>query len=143
MATRQYSSAGGVVIHNRKVLLLDRPGRNEVRLPKGHIEDGEDPATAALRETAEEAGYDDLEIITNLGSQVVEFDYEGHHYVRNEHYFLMRLGSERQCERDIKDSAQFSVRWTPIELAEDELTFDGEKDALKRAIQAWQAKQSS
>ena len=137
MATRRYSSAGGVVIHDGTVLLLDRPGRDEVRLPKGHIEAGEDPAMAALRETAEEAGYDDLEIVADLGSQIVEFDYK-HHYVRSEHYFLMRLRSDRQCERDAKDSAQFNVRWAPLDAAEDALTFDGEKDALRRAVQASQ-----
>lgn len=134
MATRRYSSAGGVVLQDGRALLLDRPGRDEVRLPKGHIEEGEEPATAALRETAEEAGYDDLQIIADLGSRVVEFDYKGHHYVRNEYYFLMKLRSERQCPRDAKDSAQFNVRWTSLEEAENALTFPAEKDALRRAL---------
>jgi hypothetical protein len=77
-----------------------------------------------------------LEIVADLGSQIVEFDYKRHHYVRNEHYFLMHLRSERQCERDAKDRAQFNVRWAPIDTAEEALTFEGEKDALRRAVQA-------
>jgi len=62
-----YVAAGGVVIHEGQVLLLDRPGRGEVRLPKGHVEPGEEPAEAALREVREEAGYADLAILADLG----------------------------------------------------------------------------
>jgi 8-oxo-dGTP pyrophosphatase MutT (NUDIX family) len=116
-------------------MLLDRPSRNEVRLPKGHIEDGESPSVAALRETAEEAGYDDLEIVADLGEQVVEFDYKGHHYVRNERYFLMRLRSERQCERSPKDAAQFTVRWATMDSVLEELTYQAEEDAVRRALE--------
>lgn len=135
-ATRRYSAAGGIVVHDGNVLLLLRPSRNEVRLPKGHIEEGEDPAAAALRETAEESGYDDLEIIADLGSQVVEFEYKDNHYVRTERYFLMRLRSDRQCTRDAKDQAQFIVHWAPFDAASAELTFEAERDAVRRAIDA-------
>jgi len=121
-------------VHRDNVLVLDRPSRNEVRLPKGHIEDGESADVAALRETAEEAGYDDLEIVEDLGAQVVEFDYKGHHYIRNEHYFLMQLRSDRQCKRGPKDAAQFSVRWAPIASVLEELTFPAEQDAVRRAL---------
>ena len=136
MATRRYSAAGGVVVHEGNVLLLLRPNRNEIRLPKGHIEEGEDPVTAALRETAEESGYDDLEIVADLGSKVVEFDYNGRHFVRTEHYFLMSLRSDRQCVRDAKDQAQFAVRWAPFNAALDELTFEAERETVRRAISA-------
>lgn len=134
MATRRYSSAGGVVVQGESVLVLDRPSRGEVRLPKGHIEEDESPDVAALRETAEEAGYDDLKIVSDLGSRIVEFDYKGHHYIRNEHYFLMHLRSDRQCERGPKDSAQFSVRWVPAASVVEELTFPAEQDAVRRAL---------
>jgi ADP-ribose pyrophosphatase YjhB (NUDIX family) len=40
-------------------MLLIRPSRDEVRLPKGHVEAGETLRAAALREVAEETGYDD------------------------------------------------------------------------------------
>ena len=85
MEVRQYRAAGGVVLQQGVVpdldprqpylLVLDRPSRNEVRLPKGHIDHGESAAEAALRETVEEAGYTDLEIVADLGEQIVEFDY--------------------------------------------------------------------
>jgi 8-oxo-dGTP pyrophosphatase MutT (NUDIX family) len=96
---REYRSAGGVVVRRagNQVLVLKRPkrldqnGRPEMRLPKGHIEPGEKPKEAALREVCEETGLRALEILSDLGHQIVEFEWKGHHYVRDESCFLNRL----------------------------------------------------
>ena len=37
----------------------------------------------------EETGYSELDVIIDIGQQVVEFDHDGQGYVRTEHYFLM------------------------------------------------------
>lgn len=145
MATIRYKAAGGVVIQEGilsdvpgrgpHLLLLDRPSRGEVRLPKGHVEEDEAPQAAALRETQEETGFADLHILADLGSRTVEFDYNGNHYVRDEHFFLMRLDSPRRLPQPPKDAAQFRVRWEPLERAPDLLTFSAEKDVARRAVQ--------
>ena len=62
-----YRSAGGVVYADGRILLLDRPTRGEIRLPKGHIERDESDEDAALREVTEETGYACLEIVADLG----------------------------------------------------------------------------
>jgi 8-oxo-dGTP pyrophosphatase MutT (NUDIX family) len=131
----RYSTAGGVVVQDSKMLLLDRPGRQEIRLPKGHIEDGETPEEAALRETSEETGYGDLQIVADLGSQTVEFDYHGEHVIREEYYFLMHLRSTRQISRTLEDERQFHPRWTPLAETVDALTFEAEKSVARRALQ--------
>lgn len=136
MGKKRYQSAGGVVMHNGQVLVLDRPSRGEVRLPKGHIEDGENARQAALREVAEESGYADLEVAADLGSQVVEFDYDGNHVVRTEYYFLMRLRSDHQVERDAKDAAQFFPVWLAPQEALARLTYAAEQETLRRALAA-------
>ena len=104
MGEKRYAAAGGMVIDDGRMLVLDRPSRGEVRLPKGHMEAGEDAAETALRETMEESGYADLGIVADLGSQVVEFEFEGDHVVRTEHYFLLALVSETQVRRSKQDS---------------------------------------
>jgi 8-oxo-dGTP pyrophosphatase MutT (NUDIX family) len=139
MGEKRYAAAGGVVINDGCMLVLDRPGRGEVRLPKGHIEDGEDPAATALRETAEESGYADLDIVTDLGSQVVEFDFEGNRVVRMEHYFLLRLLSEAQVRRSKQDTAQFQPLWLPLDEVETHLTYLAEQEVARRAIAAYTA----
>ena len=41
LPVREYEAAGGVVARDGKVLLLWRPARDEIRLPKRHVEPGE------------------------------------------------------------------------------------------------------
>lgn len=127
-----------MVIHADQVLLLDRPGRGEVRLPKGHRDPGETLAETALRETAEESGYADLEILADLGADKVAFQYQDKDYLRTEHYFLMRLCSRAQIPRPQSDQAQFQPIWRPLAEAMALLTFDAERQVLAKAIRAWQ-----
>ncbi len=137
MKAKRYDAAGGVVIDNEHMLLLDRPMRREVRLPKGHVDPGETPVQAALRETIEESGYADLEILDDLGSQVVMFNFQGDDYIRTEHYYLMRLTTQRTVRRSRKDEAQFTPIWAALSEAVDRLTFDAEKQFATRAIEAY------
>ncbi len=136
MKTIYYESAGSVVIHNGHMLLLDRPGRGEVRLPKGHIDPGESPAMCALRETTEESGYADLEIVTDLGMNDVEFTNGNKNVVRTEHYFLVRLRSERMTRRTENDAAQFTVLWVALDEAVARLTFEAEQAVAVAALAA-------
>ena len=142
MRTVTYHSAGGVVMDGGRMLVLDRPARGEVRLPKGHIDPGESAEEAALRETTEESGYADLEIVDDLGQRTVEFDYSGKHVVRTERYFLMRLRSDYTIPRDVKDTEQFTALWVEPEEAIDLLTYAAEQQVAKAAIESYEALQN-
>ncbi len=139
MRSEQYQAAGGVVIHDGQMLLLDRPGRGEVRLPKGHVEPGESPRDAALRETREEAGYADLEIVADLGSIMNHFAVpaQDRDITREEIFYLMRLNSDAQASRDEHDARQFRAMWVRLQEAPDRLTFGSEQEFARRAIGAW------
>jgi 8-oxo-dGTP pyrophosphatase MutT (NUDIX family) len=132
----RYRAAGGVVVDGKgRVLVLRRPSRGEVRLPKGHVEKGESHLQAALREVAEESGYGDLVVRANLGHQVVEFEYLGRHVVRDEYYFLFALGDARQIERKAKE-LQFLPDWLDWDAALSELTYEPEREWVRRARRA-------
>lgn len=133
---QRYETGGGIVIYQQQMMLLDRPARREVRLPKGHIDPGETPAMTALRETREESGYADLLILADLGSQVVTFQRDGQHYIRTEFYFLMTLRSEKQVARPAEDANQFQTIWLPLPEAVSALTFEAEKNIARKAIEA-------
>ena len=63
-ADRDHDVLGdGHVGQHGRVLVLLRPSRKEVRLPKGHVEGFETVEEGALRETIEETGYPEIEII--------------------------------------------------------------------------------
>ncbi|GAP64433.1 hypothetical protein ARMA_2856 [Ardenticatena maritima] len=141
--TRFYRAAGGVVLDDAgRVLLLERDverdGRlvHEVRLPKGHIEPGEDDRSAALREVCEESGYCDLDILADLGTQRTAFTFRGDHIVRDEHYFLMRVrrAEQRAPQAVHGEEALFRVRWAAsLDEAARLLTFDSEREFVRRA----------
>lgn len=140
MKTVHYTAAGGVVVDRDRVLVLRRPSRDEVRLPKGHIETGESPRQAALREVTEESGYVALCIVADLGAQEVEYDYQGEHIVRSERYFAMRLereGDRPPCQVERKPREfQFIPDWLGWDKALAALTFEAEREWLRRARQA-------
>jgi 8-oxo-dGTP pyrophosphatase MutT (NUDIX family) len=132
----RYSAAGGVVVDGGHVLVLRRPSRDEVRLPKGHVEKDESADLAALREVSEESGYVDLEITADLGHQTIEFDYQGRHTIRDEQYFLMRLHSSRRAERDPAD-LRFVPDWLSWDEALSKITLEAEREWVRRAREAY------
>ncbi len=134
-AVINYHAAGGVVtdVEGDRVLVLIRPSRDEVRLPKGHVEPEELHSETALREVAEETGYTDIEILADLGEQMVVFPLNEQRVQRTEHYFLMRARSSQQTARPPADDQQFFPVWATWEEACSDLTFEVEQEWVKRA----------
>ncbi len=134
----QYTAGGGVVLDEdgTHVLLLIRPARDEVRLPKGHVEPDEQPREAALREVREETGYADLVIRAALGQQQAVFHLEGRRIQRREIYYLMQLKSRHQVVRPPAD-AQFFPIWVAWDESLQHLTFEIEKEWIRRAHRTW------
>ena len=61
---RMAPAAGGIVVTDGKFVSIVRHGIPD--LPKGHIEQGETPETAALREVEEETGIGNIKIVKAL-----------------------------------------------------------------------------
>ncbi len=78
---RMAPAAGGVVVVDGKFVSIVRHGIPD--LPKGHIEKGESPEQAALREVEEETGIGQLQIVKALPST-------WHCYLEREQWTLKR-----------------------------------------------------
>ena len=61
-------SAGGVVINGQRMILVVNQNGTSWSLPKGHINPGEEPLQAAVREIMEETGIADLHFLHALGA---------------------------------------------------------------------------
>jgi len=61
-------SCGGVVVNQSGMVLLVNQRGTSWSLPKGHVDPGEEPLQAAIREICEESGIGDLTLIANLGA---------------------------------------------------------------------------
>lgn len=134
----QYQAAGGVVHHQGKLLILQKLRVPELRLPKGHIEPGETPEEAALREVAEEGGYAGLKIVVSLGTGVAEFDLpdKSEHIVREDFFFLLEAAGDApiEQERNEDDRARFAPFWLSFEEALAGITFEAERIFVQRAV---------
>ena len=118
--------AGGVVFDAHGRIALRRAKAGDWVLPKGHIEEGESAATAAVREVAEEMG---------LATRVVDWlgDYHFHHKkARHVGYFLLHV------EQRLADFAAHEGKDTFF-LAPDEaverISFENDRAIVRRAIE--------
>lgn len=84
------SSAGGAVFHRGKVLVI-RVRRDRWELPKGHVEPGETPARAAVRETLEETG---LRCALRAGAELGVLEYPIRDRRKRVRYFALSPAGE-------------------------------------------------
>ena len=128
-----HHSAGGVVVRGDEVLLISpRPARWQ--LPKGHVERGEEPPAAAVREVREETGVS-ARIVAALPP--IRYTYAAGQRVRIEKrvdYYLMAYvdGSERDADpREV-----LQARWMRWDEALARLSFANEREVAAEARRA-------
>lgn len=124
--------AGGLVFVDGKLLALER--YNQVWLfPKGHIDPGETPQIAALREVKEETGLS-ARIIEKLDNSSYSFLEDGVEHFKTVEWFLMEAEPGRVIpEKD------FFIDYQLLTLAElDRLTFEPDREMAKRAFVRYQ-----
>jgi ADP-ribose pyrophosphatase YjhB (NUDIX family) len=131
-------SAGGLVINRTGDLGLligrfDHKDPTGTRLlwslPKGHIEEGETPEVAAIREVAEETGITS-EIAKSLGVIDFWFMAGGKRIHKTVHHFLFReVGGTLQAQVSEVDE----VGWFPLAEIVEKLAYPDEKKLIARS----------
>jgi 8-oxo-(d)GTP phosphatase len=120
-------AAGGAVLraasHRRgEVLLVHRPGYRDWTLPKGKIERGESDEECALREVAEETGFECL-----LGPELGETRYrERRGREKSVRYWIMTVRDGTFQPNSEVDE----VRWVPLSSVARELSYPGDRAIL-------------
>lgn len=131
-------SAGGLVIDfsGTKGLLIGRFDQKDATrerllwsLPKGHIEEGETPEEAAIREVAEETGINS-EISRELGVIDFWFMAGGKRIHKTVHHYLFKeVGGTLTPQESEVDEA----RWFPLEEIVELLAYPDEKKLIARS----------
>ena len=111
-------SCGGVVLDGRKILLVqvkNLKGKKVWTFPKGHIEQGETPRQAALREVLEETGYK-ASILRPMIRVKYAFTFQGNYVKKMVQWYLMKkLG--RIGKHD--SSEILAIRWISLPKAQE------------------------
>ena len=136
-STRKEISAGGVVYRRTEeggleILLAARrtlKGNIAWGLAKGHIEEGESPEDAAVREVREETGWEAV-IEESLGLTKYFYVWENVRIRKTVHFFLMRATQGDPADRD--DEME-EIRWFPLDRSLKRAAYRGERDVLLRA----------
>ena len=87
---RMAPAAGGIVVKDGKIVSIVRNGIPD--LPKGHIEKGESPENAALREVTEETGIGNLQIVKALPSSWHCYQVGEEWRLKRTYWYLMESG---------------------------------------------------
>lgn len=134
---RVETSSGGVVFRRGnpgvEFLLIRDPYANW-GLPKGHIEGGETPEAAALREVEEETGLAELAVVTQLPTIDWFFRDRGKLVHKFCHFFLLEcVGGEAtpQLDEGITECV-----WQPADSALRTVSYDNAREVMQAAA-AW------
>ena len=121
---RPVEAAGGVVLHENRVLLVHRPRYDDWTLPKGKLDRGESFEDAALREVLEETG-----LRCTLGRELPGTEYRDRKdRAKVVRYWLMAPDSEPGAFEPNDEVDE--VRWMEVEEAAVALTYDRDRDVL-------------
>ena len=133
---RSEISAGGVVVRQtpaaeEPLVLLIRDSYGKWGFPKGHVEGGEGPDVAAVRETAEETGLTDLRLIGPIDTIKWRFQWRGSLVYKTCHFFLMESATE-------ETSPQFAegitaCRWETFDRAHELIPYANAREVLRLA----------
>jgi 8-oxo-dGTP diphosphatase len=125
-------AAGGVVVGaDGRVAVIHRPRYDDWSLPKGKLEAGEDPEDGAVRETQEETG------LTCRPDVFLRRDTYTDHHGRPKvvDYWLMEPVEGSFSPNDEVDE----LRWLEVDPALDLLTYDRDRETLRKGVEAWRA----
>ena len=134
----------GIIVFRRKgdeilFLLLKNAKWGHWDFPKGHPDAGEDELEAALRETREESGLADLNVIPGFRESIrYHVDIKGERPekgMKEAVYFLAEAlvpGASSECEVKISHE-HTDHRWLPLAEALPIVQFENQRDLLRRA----------
>lgn len=127
-------SAGGIVFRrdgDRTLYLLIRDSYRNWGFPKGHLEEGEAPAAAAMREVGEETGLAELELRAPIETIDWEFRFRGKRIHKTCHFFLIETPARRT--RPLLAEGITACRWASFEQAERLIAYENARSVLRQA----------
>lgn len=136
MATSTEFSAGGVVVRGSETIVIvptrrAANGRSVLALPKGHVDPGETPPQAAVREVREEAGVE-ADLVEKLGDVRYWYQRDGRRIAKVVSFYLFDYRSGDPGDHDAEVEV---AQWMALDRAAVELSYRGEREMVQRALE--------
>jgi 8-oxo-dGTP pyrophosphatase MutT (NUDIX family) len=131
---RDETSAGGVVFRREgaePVYLLIRDSYQNWGFPKGHLETGEQPDAAALREVGEETGLAQLELRAPVDTIDWHFRFRGRLIHKVCHFYLMETADS--ATKPQRAEGITACRWARYDDAAKLLSYANAREVLAHA----------
>jgi ADP-ribose pyrophosphatase YjhB (NUDIX family) len=131
---KEETSAGGVVyrvVDGLPLYLLIRDSYRNWGFPKGHVEHGELPDGAALREVSEETGLSDLAMRGLIETIDWHFRFRGKLIHKICHFYLMETAESTTSPQ--RTEGITACRWLPFGAAEELISYANARDVLRKA----------
>lgn len=126
-----HRSAGGLIVHGSRILLISVLEGRRWQLPKGHIEEGETPEQAAIREIQEETGVSGRIRAPLPGVEYWFVDRRKRRIHKTVDYFVLDYISGDPANFDPEEVS--GAEWMTWEEGLARLTFDNERKAVEVA----------
>ena len=131
---KEETSAGGVVYRvadGSPLYLLIRDSYRNWGFPKGHVEKGELPDGAALREVSEETGLSDLAMRGLIETIDWHFRFRGKLIHKICHFYLMETVESTTSPQ--RTEGITACRWLPFGAAEELISYANAREVLRKA----------
>lgn len=140
LIAEEQHSAGGLVVRGSEVLLISTAGGRRWQLPKGHLEPGEQPAEAAVREVREETGVSGRVVAPLPGIDYTFIERGLRRIQKHVDYFLLEY--ESGSETDFDPHEVVSARWFAWAEAVAKLSHANERRVAERAWALFRERQA-
>ena len=100
-------------------------------LPKGHVDPGENSIEAAVREVREETGVIVAEPVCELGKSRYWYRRDGRTIAKTVTFYLFSYVDGDTADHD---DEVLEARWIDLREALTELSYEGEREMVKRAL---------
>lgn len=131
---KEETSAGGVVfrmVEGVPLYLLIRDSYKNWGFPKGHLESGEQPEAAAVREVNEETGLSDLSLRGLIDTIDWHFRFRGRLIHKICYFFLMETAESSTSPQ--RTEGITACRWLRFDQAEELISYANARDVLRKA----------